>query len=268
MQTSTTSRAYVSALHTEWTHLGPSPARCADATPFAAGCPALADAATLDDVLRTLDAADKPTQDQILHALLTLAARGEQRAARTILQTMIPAILRQARTARARHLEDPLACAGAAMWEAIMTYPRHRRAKVAANLALESLRLIEAFQDCPMPIGDDIEVRLEQAQCAGHMDSWDLPDLEAATAVLVWALREEVVTANEAQLLAAIHLAEETPSAAQLAETVGCSAAAVRQRHSRLVRRIAQAVHDRCEVASVQDVVASVDVGLVCAMVA
>lgn len=154
MSTATRS-SYLGRLHYEWqTELAHRPAADPDGTPWALGHPTLAGPHTLEGLLAVISASEGEDTDAVLHALLCLAHDGRTDAARTVLQTMLPTVRRQGLTARYRRLEDPLSCAGAAMWTAIATYPLRRTRAVAANLALEALHHLDADASLtPTPVG-------------------------------------------------------------------------------------------------------------------
>lgn len=236
--TGTTTRTYVTALRAQWdAELADQPA-ATNGIPWASTSAALVGLPTLGTILDAIGAAPAEGKDEILHALLSNACAGSQLAARAVLQTMLPAVMRQARTAAGRNLEDPIAAAGAAMWEAITTYPLRRRHRVAANLTLEALRLLEACVTVEVPVGDEVLEVLEGALVSdGEPDPW-----EAAAALVAWALDQGVISQEEGRLLAEVHLGDEAMTSRQVAARWGCSAASLRQRHSRLVRRLSHEV--------------------------
>lgn len=249
---------YLPRLYSEWDReLADHPTADHDGVLWADRAPALAGISTLGAVLEMIDAGDTERTDAVLHALLTLASRGSDIAARTVLQAMLPAVRRQGHTARFRRLEDPLSCAGAAMWTAISTYPLRRTRRVAANLALEALRALDAQEIAPLPI-EDVEARVDAAhiRTAGHGGP-EVTDAEAAAATIAWGMDHGILTPEDGRLLALVHLAEPTPSTVELADEFGITAAAVRQRHSRAVRRLASAVRDRLGCPSPEDLVAT-----------
>lgn len=244
--TPTTCSSYLGRLHHEWTsELADHPATGLDGTPWSTQHPALTGPATLQEIVTAISAADREHTDAMLHALLSLAHDGHPDAARTVLQTMLPTVARHGRTARYRHLDDPLSCAGAAMWEAISAYPLHRTRSVAANLALEALHGLEPADASPIPVGEVICTRIESDQLAGHVPADEPTDQEAVAATIGWGLDHDVLSPTEARILALTHLAEPTPTSTQIAADLGLSAAAVRQRHSRAVRKLAAALTAR-----------------------
>lgn len=246
MSTATRS-SYLGRLHHQWqTELADRPAADPDGTPWASLHPCLAGPSTLEDILATISASEREHTDAVLHALLSLARDGREKAARTVLQTMLPTVRRQGFTARYRSLEDPLSCAGAAMWTAITTYPLHRTRSVAANLALEALHQLDADAALtPTPVGDLVTLHLEADQLAGHSPEPGPTDREIVAATLAWALDHDALSRDEVRLLALTHLAHPTPTSAQIGAELDMTASAVRKRHSRAVHKLAAALTAR-----------------------
>lgn len=250
--------SYLGRLHQEWaSELADRPATDPDGTPWSTIHPALSGHATLQEIVTAISAADRARADSMLHALLSLAQRRRPDAARTVLQTMLPTVSRHGHTARYRRLEDPLSCAGAAMWAAISAYPLHRTCSVAANLALEALHGLDPADESPIPVGEVVSTRIEADQLNGHVVDDEPTDQEAVAATIGWGLDQAVLSPTDARILALTHLAEPAPTSAQVAAELGLSAAAVRQRHSRAVRKLAAALTARLgEDASATDLVA------------
>jgi len=242
-----TTSGVIGALNCEWAHLAQSPTR-SHGTSWATLQPALTGLDTLGQVRVALSAAHAGARvDAILLALLTLHAQEHPHAGRTVLQTMLGKTMRLSYTARNRLLLDPQESAVAAMWAAIDSYPLRRATKVAANLSLEALRLIDAQGTHLVPCDDDkLTEHIEQAQVAHRLPSPVDEDHETVVDALLWASQTGSLTRSELQLLARMHLADDAPdvSLAQVADELGLSYAATRQRYSRAVRRLAAAVHD------------------------
>ena len=238
-------------LNLEWAALRHSPTAAAAVTAWASLEPSLADARTLPDVEAV--GSDPRTNDPTMAALLRLAQNGDQLAARTLLQLLLGAAINIAR--RTRHhaggdLEEAQAAAIAALWEAIAEYPlTRRRGNHADGLSLEVLRRLTGHTDnrpgrairqphlveVPCP---DVTQLLEHAQSPTTSSEANVRRL------LIWGLRRQLLTPYEARLLLALHSsrvrAHATP--AQLAQHLGLSHAALRQRTSRATRRLADAV--------------------------
>ncbi len=120
----------LAALDREWAELDRSRTARVALTRWAQAEPALAGPATLGALLaRRRDPGAAPT---ILAALARLASDDEV-AARTLLQALVPGLVRLASTACT---DDPLALDEliSLAWERIRTYPRTRNGSVAANV--------------------------------------------------------------------------------------------------------------------------------------
>lgn len=241
-----TTTGVVGALNCEWVHLATAPT-CTAATRWSDLQPALAGLDTLGQVRETLSREhDGPRTDEILHALLTLHAHGHPLAGRTVLQTMLGCTTRLSWTARRRQLLDHCETAVAAMWAAIDTYPLRRTRKVAANLSLEALHLLE------MPALDEVptshETIAEQVHDAQvryrHPDPTDTT-YQAAVDALLWANQTNALTRGEIELLARMHLADDAPDTTLLtvADELALPYETVRKRYQRAIHRLAHAIH-------------------------
>lgn len=196
---------------------------------------------TTNALLSALSRADSGHADAILYALIRHARAGDQHATRTALQAMLGVAARLTRTARNRGLEDHEALAVAALLEAIRTYPLHLNQRVAANVrmrALAALPAAAAVQEIP----SEHTVALLDAR--GSNSSSAPVDVEARR-LLAWALEHGILNHAEADLLRRAHLRTEKVPTALLAAELGLTCASYRQRHHRLVRRLAQAVRER-----------------------
>lgn len=195
----------------------------------------LADVATVGELISRLSLARASAEtDGTLHALLTLHAEGDQLAGRTVLQTMLGKAARLARTAHARGIEDANVAAVEAMWTAIHQYPLHRTSSVAGNIALEALATL-LKQSCSPTVPSMCLDQLADEACHEEFQ-------QNLTRVLSWALEQAIITSDDVRLLARLHLSDGCVSLRQVAAERGVSHAAMRQRHSRLVRKLAAAV--------------------------
>lgn len=184
-------------------------------------------------------------------ALLTLLIRhqaGDPLAGRTVLELMTPKVLALTRRLTPNAgWDEAFAVAAAAMWQVIATYPTERRERrsVAAHLGFAAGRIAYGAT------ARQQELPCEDVTSSRIVASWDpepfalggdgASDLRAAE-LLAWAVRRNVVTLAEAQLLAkayGVHNGSTDPAA--LAAEHGITRAAMRQRCHRLIRRIAAA---------------------------
>jgi hypothetical protein len=123
----------LTALDREWNELCRSTASSIAPTRWRQQEPALGGAATLDDVLRERRA--DAAAPAILAALARLAADDEL-AARTLLQALLPGLVKMASTCCS---DDPAALEElvSLAWERIRTYPVSRSGPVAANVIMD-----------------------------------------------------------------------------------------------------------------------------------
>jgi hypothetical protein len=245
-----------SRLNAEWRSLCATAASAAVVSGWASGRPALAGAHTLDGLLLRITHGKPAGRDAVLLALLELASNGDRLAGRVVLQAMLPKAVRLAMSVVRRpdvlgDREEAQARALAALWQAIATYPLAARpGQVTGNLALDTLALIQrghtgssyftpAFPEQPFA---DLDVLRE----AGHHDVGpdDLtgPADAELLVLLAWSVRTGVLARDEARLLTRTYLSDGHAADRQaIAAELRISEPALRQRCSRLTRRLRQA---------------------------
>ena len=243
----------VGQLNLEWARLRTSPATASTVATWAGVKPALGGFASLADVEAGTAAADRATADEILLALLELAADGEQLAGRTVLQLMLGKAVRIAasHTGRAdRDLLEQLAVA--ALWDVIATYPiTRRRVKVAANLSMDTLRQV-VNELAP----DRHEGAVEAdtlATIAGDVDGQADTVVDAELyEVLAWGIDTGAVSREDAALLTAVYCTgPDNPGGPTAAAQFGLTWPAARQRCSRAIRKLTTAIrHDTHDLAA------------------
>lgn len=241
----TVQHGLLGVLNREWQHLrtAPTPPHWLQHHPELGGCATLAD--VVDSCRPTRDGGDV---DEVLLTLIRLAQDGDHTATRILIQTMLPKLARLQRTALGRRLGDPDGVVVEAFLTQLTRYPTTRRPhRVAANLALETLKTIPAAADAhELPAGDIQPVSDAcpsggwcSAEGSEHTEQLTITN-DASTAI-AWGLDARIITRSDAALLARIHLADDPPTLAEAAAELGITAAAARARHSRAVRRLAQA---------------------------
>lgn len=252
------SRGVIGHLNLEWsTTLGPQPVP----KPWTARFPELA-APTIGDLLAQLRTANGAEADRRLHALLTLNHAGHALAGRTLVQAMLGKVVKLGPTARGRGLGDPHESILLALWETITRYPLRRTKSVAANLALDTLhRLSPAETTTLIPAGLATAAEAVSDPSADDCPRWerdfatalrhDVDDRaetfeEVLVRTLMWAQDHQVLSPAEIEVIGRLHLAPEA-SYASVANDIGSSPGAVRQRHSRGIRKLARAVVDRLD---------------------
>lgn len=142
------------ALDAEWRRLARSSRARRTLRGWSADHPALDGLRDLDQLLeRRRDPAQAP---QVLAALATLAPT-EDLAARTLLQAVLPGLVRLAGTAAC---DDPVAIDEmvSLAWERIRTYPPQRAGSVAANVLFDVRKRYRAHRiiDAPTRPGDHL----------------------------------------------------------------------------------------------------------------
>ncbi len=246
-------------LNTEWAHVSMTATSAAAMTGWAGSHPVLAGVCSPEELRAGLPALDASGRDAVLLALLERAQDGDQLAARTVCQAMLPKAVRIAGSLNRRadgggDGEEALAEAVAALWQAIATYPvQARRSRVAANLALTMLALVQRGHVRSSHFGRPApEVPIADVRTMGA-DSQQDPtiDLAASTtpdaellALLAWAVRAEVLSRAEAQLLIRVYDvdADGRPvDGRKVAAQEGVSWPVLRQRCHRLARRLGAA---------------------------
>ena len=245
-----------SRLNGEWRSLCDAPATAAVVGGWANDWPALAGLDTLAGVLRRITGGSPAGRDEVLLALLELARDGDRLAGRVVLQAMLPKAVRVAMSVVRRpdvlgDREEAQARAVAALWQAIATYPLTARpGRVAGNLALDTLALVQrghtgsshfpaTFPEQPFA---DLHVLGEAGRLDAGPDDLTGPADAELLMLLAWSVRTKVLELHEAQLLTRIYLSDGDAADAQMITTeLGVSSAALRQRCSRLARRLGHA---------------------------
>lgn len=211
----------LAALNREWADLtadtAPVPVSWRLASPF------IGHDATLVELLDRVRA----HPDAVLLALLRLHHTGDALAGRAVVQAMLGKLVIMASRDATATFDDYLA----ALWLRVATYPLERRPRrVAANLALDSLKAVKSAARQPMaPL---------PPQC--------LPDpLGDAEAVLDAGVRLGVIDATTRTTMATVYVEGRTSAAA--AAVLGVSADAVRWRCSKGVRALRAVAGDLVE---------------------
>lgn len=175
------------ALDAEWSRLARSSAARAALARWIAEEPALSGYGDLDDVLAARR--DRALEGSVLPALARLAPKDEL-AARTLLQAMLPGVIRVASRADGDHAVDDVI--GLA-WERIRTYPPGRPGSAAANILLDVRKQYirhRAFERCevdPRSVRDHEQVRSPE-EVVVELD---------LLRQLAWARRQGVVSSDE-----------------------------------------------------------------------
>lgn len=237
----------VGQLNLEWAALRTDPATCQRVRAWAEAKEPLAGCTAVGDIETRTASVSRAEADQILLALLELAV-ADRLAGRVVLQLMLGKAVRIAasHTGRAdRDLLEQLAVA--ALWDVIATYPiQRRRQKVAANLAMDTLRQVVA-ELAPGRVESPVEPDVISRHAPGDEavdDDAPAPvvDLELFE-VLAWGVDHGVLSPADASLLTRVYCPAPGEDGGEAAAAeFGLSWAAARQRCSRAVRKLATAV--------------------------
>lgn len=240
-----TDASLVGRLNAEWSRLcadprtEPAVAQWGRRHPELAGCLALED---VELAVATSGAGGAERADRILLALLRLARDGDSLAGRTVLQLMLGKAVRIATTRAGRDTKPSLEhTAVAALWTVIATYPIERRpAKVAANIAMETLRAVTGeltHQLSETPTSPDVLAADLMPLTASERTTADHELLD----LLTWSVDAGTITAADATLILDIYTpAPGIEGGAAAAERHGLSWPAARQRASRAIRKVAR----------------------------
>lgn len=222
----------VAELNREWLATD----KCPEVVEWSTRHTALAGCSGLHDVLARVG--DDP--DPVLGALVWEVRRGSRAAARTVLQAMLGKVVLMARS-------DPIVGVDTylcAMWERIRTYPLERRPRhIAANLALDARKA--ARRDggssavvVPWPPGATFTSMVDRYAVRERVDHGQDVSVLTAGDVIRAALELQLIDSDAGALLGTVY--GEGLTSAEAAGRHHTSAAMVRQRCSRAVRRLAE----------------------------
>jgi len=214
------------------------------------------------DIVDAIDAGGHERKNEILIALLRLFQDGQQLAGRTVLQALLPKLVKTSAHAIGctsstdTWAEDRRHITLAEFWDVMATYPVDRRtSSVALNLALDTLHRISgvrrptaAIPVDPHDLSDNGQLS-EQHTWVTHTTTPSPGTIEMTAdadllQVIVWGMREAVITQEEAQLLTTSYLPDDRIGFgfAAAAQQLGLTQAAVRQRCSRAARKLTEAI--------------------------
>jgi len=205
------------------------------------------------DVLLELRASESAEQDLLLHALLSLAAAGDQVSEDLVLYFMLPKASHFTRSCAALRMQphaDAAAAAVGAMWEAIRTYPLHRSSSVRGNLGLNALSIITRSLGAGLqkgseeyPTADDMleDALLRDGGVASLEPAWGDDSFHDLVTVLTWAADSGVLTRDEVSLLARCDLGDKAERE-DLADQLGINFQSLTRRVHRVRSKLVEAV--------------------------
>lgn len=227
----------LAALNEEWRHLVDQ--RLDGVAGWVAQEPSLSGCTDLAEVLERV----RQNPDPVLWMLLARCAAGDQMAGRVVLQAMLGKLVKMARLDHQAGLDDYVG----AMWVCIRTYPLARRThRVAANLALDSLKAVQRDSRCgpatvtPYPPSLLIDRLYELAAPAVEEEL-------TGRRVLAAAGRLGLVQPEVGAVLTSVYVDGLSSQAAGARH--GQSAAMIRYRCSTTVRKLARHAHALAEAA-------------------
>jgi DNA-directed RNA polymerase specialized sigma24 family protein len=183
--------------------------------------------------------------DAALHALVAAACSGDRLAGRAVLQSQLGRLVRLARRDPRATVDDYVS----AFWCVLARYPLARRpVRIAANLALDTLKLVHADRRwmgrspaSVQPVGDDLEPLLDRLRVPPEEPEPGAADLIRAGQQL------RLLDAPTSRLLHAVYVdgLDGREAAARCATTPG----SLRVRCSRAVHRLAAHAAELAEAA-------------------
>lgn len=241
-------------LNADWTYTQDSPEATEQVQRWSLRWLALAGCESPADVLEICYPFDDAS-DAALSTLLRIVHgryEGRDLAARLVLQSLVGAAVRQHLPRYARAFDDPgdaTSALIAALIEAITTHPIDRRHRVKRQLLTRTgtafrreARAFDRVDRKTQAVRDRREVPCDPVALGEVFDNADDPTpdpLVEATEALATAVRHDVISLDDARLVARHHLTPEPTPYAALASELRVSEAAVRQRCSRILRRVA-----------------------------
>ena len=233
----------------EWVDLNRSRTAARAIAGWAAAEPVLAGLRTPAMIVDHVDAAEGAATDALLQALLRLCQGGHQLAGRVLLQCLLPGLSAMHRRG-GRPGQDPEERTQEMIsdfWQVITGYAVDAHPQnVAARLVDRSLRLsaraaTTAARRAETLVADTTALTGDTAATL----SGRAPDSGPAATldhVLVWAIERDCVSAADAALIAEVYGEGDGGGYPAAAERRGISQAAARQRCSRAIRRITEAL--------------------------
>ena len=244
-------------VNAEWTRIQSSPRAVAQVRRWADEWPALASCESPSDALAACYRFDDSSDASLLALLRIMYGpdAGRELAARLVLHSLLGPAVREFLPRLRRAFDDHADAASAllaAVVEAIATYPLdEQRQGVKRRLLIKTgtiyrreARAFDRMDRRTQAIRGRREIPCDPAVLTAAIDGVaDTPTdpLVEATEALAAAVRRRVISRDDARLVARHHLAGRPMPFAELADELGVSEAAVRQRCSRIVRRIGSA---------------------------
>ena len=241
-------------VNAEWAHTQASPQAETQVRQWARRWPALADCESPADVEAACYRFDESSDAALLTLLRIMhgADVGRDLAARLVLHSVLGRAVREFLPRLSRAFDESADAASAllaAAVEAIATYsvdePRLVKRRLLTRTGTLFRREARAFGRMDrrtQAVRGRSEIPCDPVTLGAAIDAVAEPTpdpLVEATEALAAAVRRQVISREDARLVARHHLIESPVPYAELADELGISEAAVRQRCSRIVRRVA-----------------------------
>lgn len=241
-------------LNADWRHTQSSPRAAAQVQRWSLRWLALAGYDNPRDVLEACYRFDESTDARLLTLLRIVHGRYEGRdlAARLVLQSLLGPAVHDYLPRFSRAFDDSAEAASAliaALVETIARYPLDQRHRVKRRLLARTgtalrreARAFERIDRKTQALRGRREVPCDPVALGAVFDAADAPaadPLVEAAEALSAAVRRQAISLEDARLVARHHLAADPTPYAELADELHVSEAAVRQRCSRIVRRVA-----------------------------
>ena len=212
--------------------------------------PSLKGFPTAGDVVNALarSGGNRAISDPILYSLIEAGQNGDHQARRIVLQAMLGRCVKMAYG----QLRDALGTldheheAVAIMWELIVTYPLNARPHtIAGNLACDILKQAtrknsKAKGAQPALLGEDAAPGSDELV----VNAWEDSPTREIIDLLTWAMRTNVITQTDIQIVALRHLVDAEPSFTQIGERLGISADTANRRYGRAIAKLTRAATD------------------------
>lgn len=244
-------------VNAEWAHTQASPQAETQVRQWAQRWPALADCESPADIETACYRFDESSDAALLTLLRIVhgADEGRDLAARLVLHSVLGRAVREFLPRLSRAFDESTDAASAllaAAVEAIATYSvddarlvKRRLLTRIGTLFRREARAFGRMDRRTQAVCGRSEIPCDPVTLGAAIDAVAEPTpdpLVEATEALAAAVRRQVISREDARLVARHHLVESPVPYTELADELGISEAAVRQRCSRIVRRVAAGV--------------------------
>lgn len=244
----------------DWVNLNGDPHSIATLQEWAHREPLLAGFEDLGEIVDRIDRSDAAGKDALLGALVELAYEGDTLAGRVALQAMMPALSRLSRRCTMPSdidgADERAQFTIASFWS-VLTTTKPRPQNIARRLRMRTLDKLTEHRDRHADMWENHTTTtgiypddVDAGDPRQEPMEWDLDDESDLWRLLVWAIRSEALTPDDAQLLAAVYLTGDRraphravrPAWAAAARQTGVSVKTCHKRVERARDRLVDAV--------------------------